>query len=418
MSTNASVVGTEADDTINIKNDTVGRTVVGLGGDDTISATDFNDLVLAGWGNDVVRGNAGNDVIRGNDSVPTVAPSTGSAATGTPTGTGTIAFDSENAGFKSAVGMYKISADGTISDVTLLFENVDNAVLSAGDTADLNLAAGDAIGFFLLPNAWAIDEANGGADLLDPSLTYELRHPNSLQPGTVGSGKPLELWSIDPITTAPRLVEGQYDTFVFHTATDANPDGAVHARVTENTDGTLEVSFEDLVNGGNEGTAAFGDAVFTIDLQGNDARVLGSPDESYTVGPDGSITVGGTEYEAVPDGATTVDVDGTPGTVSDVEVVTVDGVRHIVVGGEVTVEGTAGVKEGALFEDVPGVVARDAGIDVCVVGACAFIGRSALSAGSAAMLGCGVIGEDPFRIADRLADRLVGQIALGPDAAD
>src|SRR3546814_5690467 len=46
------------------------------------------------------------------------------------------------------------------------------------------------------------------------------------------------------------------------------------------------------------------------------------------------------------------------------------------------------------------------------------IGRGALAARPAAILGCGIVGEDAFGIADCFADRLVGEIALGPDAAD
>ena len=77
-----------------------------------------------------------------------------------------------------------------------------------------------------------------------------------------------------------------------------------------------------------------------------------------------------------------------------------------------------GVEERALLEDMPGVVARYTGIDVVIVGAGALIGRGALTPGAATVFGGSIVGEDAFGIADRLADRLVGQIALGPDAAD
>ena len=355
MTISTSIVGTAGDDTINLRNDAVGRTVVGLGGGDDIRGTQFADLVLAGWGNDRVDGGAGDDVIRGNDSVPSVAPlaPAGDGTPAAPTGPATIAFESEDAGYQSAVGMYKISADGTITDVQLLYERVERSVLTAGQQIDLGLASGDTVGFFLLPNAWRIDESNGGADLLDPSLQYELRHPNSLESGTVGAGKALELWSLDPITGAPRIVEGQYGTSVFHTATDANPDGAVHARVTNNADGTIEVSFEDLVDGGNEGADAFGDAVFTIDMNGHDVRVLGSPDESYTENSDGSVTLGGTNY-AVGETDATIEVDGVQRDVTDVETVTVDGVKYVVENGEVTVTTASGTQTLAIVADDTG----------------------------------------------------------------
>ena len=337
MTDNATIVGTDADDTINIQNDTVGRTVAALAGDDTVRATAQSDLLLGGWGDDTLYGSAGDDIIRGNDAIATVAPlAPASDAPSVATGPATIAFVSEDAGYQSAVGMYKIGADGTITDVQLLYERVEKNVLTAGETMDLDLSSGDTVGFFLVPNAWTIDERDAARDLLDPSLVYELRHPNSLEAGQVGAGRPLELWSMDPITGAPRLVGSEEGTYVYHTATDANPDGAVHARVTNNPDGTIEVSFEDLVNGGTEGADAFGDAVFIIDMNGNDVRVLGSPDDAYHEDEDGNVTIGGTLY-AVADADTTVEVDGQAIDVVEAEFVEIDGVAHLVVDGAVVI---------------------------------------------------------------------------------
>ena len=67
---------------------------------------------------------------------------------------------------------------------------------------------------------------------------------------------------------------------------------------------------------------------------------------------------------------------------------------------------------------MPGVIARDPGVDVVVLGAARRRGAGALAAGAAAVFGSGIIGKDAFGVADRLADRLVGEIALGPDSAD
>ena len=36
---------------------------------------------------------------------------------------GSVTFEGETAGYQNAIGMYKIAADGTISDVKILFAN-------------------------------------------------------------------------------------------------------------------------------------------------------------------------------------------------------------------------------------------------------------------------------------------------------
>ncbi len=54
----------------------------------------------------------------------------------------------------------------------------------------------------------------------------------------------------------------------------------------------------------------------------------------------------------------------------------------------------------------------------CPVGPGTGRGRTPCPARPAAVLGRGVVGEDAFGVPDRLADRLVGKIAPGPDTAD
>src|SRR3546814_18630768 len=82
------------------------------------------------------------------------------------------------------------------------------------------------------------------------------------------------------------------------------------------------------------------------------------------------------------------------------------------------VEGAIGREKGRLLEDVPGVVARHSRVHIGIVCPGPGVGRAPLTARPAAMLGRGIVREDALAVADGLADRLVGKVALGPDPAD
>ena len=60
----------------------------------------------------------------------------------------------------------------------------------------------------------------------------------------------------------------------------------------------------------------------------------------------------------------------------------------------------------------------DAGVHIVIFASTLFGCARPLPARAASMLGSGIVGEDTFAIANGFADRLVGQIAFGPDTAD
>jgi RTX calcium-binding nonapeptide repeat (4 copies) len=75
--TATTVTGTPADDTIDCSAVSPGRTIDGLGGNDTITATQFDDIVTGGEGNDTITGLGGNDTLSGNTGNDTISAGEG-----------------------------------------------------------------------------------------------------------------------------------------------------------------------------------------------------------------------------------------------------------------------------------------------------------------------------------------------------
>jgi hypothetical protein len=71
--TATTVTGTTAHDTIDCSAASPGKTIVGLGGNDTITGTQFDDVIVGGDGNDTITGLGGNDVLSGNAGDDTVS---------------------------------------------------------------------------------------------------------------------------------------------------------------------------------------------------------------------------------------------------------------------------------------------------------------------------------------------------------
>ena len=67
------VTGTPADDTIDCSMASPGKTIDGFAGNDTITATQFDDIVTGGEGNDTITGLGGDDVLNGNTGNDTIS---------------------------------------------------------------------------------------------------------------------------------------------------------------------------------------------------------------------------------------------------------------------------------------------------------------------------------------------------------
>ena len=94
------VTGTSANDTIDCGGANPGKTVNGLGGNDTITGTVFVDSINGGAGNDTMTGGIGNDILSGGNGNDTITGSAGndmlSGGTGDDTMTGSEGDDTSD----------------------------------------------------------------------------------------------------------------------------------------------------------------------------------------------------------------------------------------------------------------------------------------------------------------------------------
>jgi hypothetical protein len=71
--TAVTVTGTPGDDTIDCSGASPGKTIDGFGGNDTITGTQFVDIITGGEGNDTITGLGGNDILDGNEGNDTIS---------------------------------------------------------------------------------------------------------------------------------------------------------------------------------------------------------------------------------------------------------------------------------------------------------------------------------------------------------
>ena len=152
----------------------------------------------------------------------------GIANAGYMTGDGEVAFsvriESAVSAYSNMLGYYSLSADGSISDVHMLFDNT-LAAASSGETLSLSTpTAGDQIGFFLVQDGYSLY-----GDLPD-DLSF------------------VETGSSDSWTLYSQSRGALSDATVFHSFSDFNPGGAVQVLSGTGSGGsTLEIGFEDLL---------------------------------------------------------------------------------------------------------------------------------------------------------------------------
>ena len=261
------------------------KDVLGGGaGDDVIKGEGGKDLLNGGGGNDVMWGGGGNDSMFGGDGDDVMV---GSNKGATKTNLGNlkitedthakITFEGESAGYKNTFGMYKIGADGKISDVKIVFANASlkgsGGDLKAGVSAyDFDLKAGERIGFFVVPNAY--DQTYDGGRT--PASKY-LNDPNAKwKLVDMDSGKAKADGNVDKYHTKLVYVgadgkevdiKSQYGNEVFHGTNKSgwlNADGYNHVVAEGDVlDGKIKIGFEDLWNGGDKD---FDDVTFTLDI--------------------------------------------------------------------------------------------------------------------------------------------------------
>lgn len=184
-----------------------------------------------------------------------------------------IIFEGEEAGYKNSFGYYKIDSDsGEISDVQIAWENASQkgsgGNLIAGESAvDVELAAGDQIGFFIISNGYKKNDFSKFTD-----GHFEFRNEDGSEVTVTSSVPELVFVKNDGTEVA---VKGD----VFHSAADdenfsLNPDNFMHARGELNAEeGSIQFGFEDLRGGGDKD---YDDPLFSIEIGQKNVQFLAS----------------------------------------------------------------------------------------------------------------------------------------------
>ena len=158
----------------------------------------------------------------------------------------TLTFNQAVSSYANILGYYQVSADGTIHDVRILFNNTHNA--AAGQTMDLGVPNNnERIGFFLIQ-----DGADKYGNL--PNDLYFLSPSTHLSANLNSSSTPVLLSASQGTLTAAQI---------FHSFDSLNPGGApqVLSGVLPGQH-DLQVGFEDMQNG--VGDNDFQDVVVSI----------------------------------------------------------------------------------------------------------------------------------------------------------
>ena len=182
--------------------------------------------------------------------------------------TATMTFLSEGAGYMNVFGVYKVDAEGNISDVQVIWDPASDTHLAAGTTADVDVEAGETLAFFILA-----DGASSVTSAMTSGGHFEFRTSNGSEATTASNGAGL-VWVSD---------SGQVTTFsqpTYHSAAaNMNPDGQVHViSGIDPTTGELVIGFEDLPDLGDKD---YNDLVFRLDIgPGNVAALLATTIDS------------------------------------------------------------------------------------------------------------------------------------------
>ena len=249
--------------------------VFGEGGKDVLVGLGGDDRIHGGGGDDKISGDDGNDTLFGSSTLGGKVDMTNFKVTEDTNAK--VTFNYESAGYKNALGMYKIAADGTISGVQILFANASlkgsgGDLIGGVSSVDVALQAGERVGFFVVPNGFS---QRGMAELLsDKSAAYKFVGADG-KAGNVDGGSEVKLVQVNS-KGVETVVKSQYGTSIFHSADDGskglNGDNFKHVTGTvDNLKGTVKIGFEDLKGGGDKD---FDDSIFTVTLGTTNTALL------------------------------------------------------------------------------------------------------------------------------------------------
>lgn len=265
-------------------------------GNDRFNGRDGDDVVIGDHGSDVIRGRAGNDLLIG-----------GSMATPNFTQNATqvdFEFIKSIAGYKNTFGAYEIAEDGTITNVSIIFENVKANPKGTTETVAFE---GDAnIATFIIANGY---NKNGRFDNMDfdngdLNFIFDFGGDNQRLANINDDADTVSL-----IYTGMDGVSFVLKGYDYHGFENLNHDGKDHIQEVSLNETTQILNFEDLPNLGDRD---FRDVVIEMETtplydadyeaiindndvlrgdQGNDILIGGAGDDKLFGGQDIDIAV-------------------------------------------------------------------------------------------------------------------------------
>ena len=266
----------------------------GGGRNDTIVGNGGNDRMHGGGGNDQMSGGSGDDVMFGESGRGGRADMTKLSMAEAMHGS--VTFNYESAGYKNALGMYKIGADGAIRDVSVMWANASlkgsgGDLIANASTVGFDLAAGERVGFFVVPDGFS---QKGMANLLaDTKGSFKFVDAKG-NPGNINGGGEVKLVHVSEKGVATDI-KSTYGTSVFHSVDNGtlglNGDKLNHVVGTVDVAaGTVKIGFEDLKGGGDKD---YDDSVFTLNLGTTNAALLSKIAVTKVTGTRDDVMSGG-----------------------------------------------------------------------------------------------------------------------------
>lgn len=180
--------------------------------------------------------------------------------------TATVTFVADNAGYTNSVGFYTVAADGTISNVSMLFAR-DNTSIGKSVTVDMG-DAGSSFGLFLVADGFTQNKEYQGINFAKDQISfiYNLGKADERAANITDNAKNISL-VVQTAANKIIVIKGDiYHTTLNNQNAQINPDGKVHALsglADLDDPSTLRIGFEDLKNLGD---ADFDDAVLDITI--------------------------------------------------------------------------------------------------------------------------------------------------------
>ncbi len=182
----------------------------------------------------------------------------------------TLTFVSEAAGLNNALGWYRISEGGLISNANIIWGNVNE--LSEGEQFNAESVEAGEIGFFLIQGP---DDDPSLQLVMDAAAAGEgvLRFEYQGEPAEVGEGSPVLVHYTEGTEENPSGIRTEFLYVLHATHNGLNLDGLTHtdSGFIDGDTSTLYVGFEDLIAWDSTNPNAFvdwdlRDLVFTVEM--------------------------------------------------------------------------------------------------------------------------------------------------------